>query len=141
VSNSPPFRYRRPGSGTDSTDSPLPPASKTQHGTRLRHYLNCRKRQCSTALIPLNYSVHGLFVPWTIRISYPGLFVPSMDYSYLGLFVPWTIRTLMDCSYHPWTFRTLDCSYRGLFVPSWTVRTMNYSYHHWTIRTTLRKAT
>jgi len=50
----------------------------------------------------------------------------------------------MDCSYRPWTFRTLDCSYRGLFVPSWTVRTMDYSYRPgllvfvpWTVRTVL----
>ena len=40
----------------------------------------------------------------------------------------------MDCSYRPWTFRTLDCSYRP-----WTFRTMDYSHHHWTIRTMLKR--
>jgi len=59
-------------------------------------------------LIVLNASfygtVHGLFVPWTIR---------TLDYSYhrWTIFIPWTVRTV-DCSYPP-----------GLFVP-WTVRTV-----------------
>ena len=61
-------------------------------------------------------TVHGLFVPWTIR---------TLDCSYRGLFVPsWTVRT-MYCVFVP----SLDFSYPGLFVP-WTVRSSQCCYKY-----------
>jgi len=107
---------------------------------------SCRLLRCRVSTRSLESTVHGLFVPWTIRTidglfvpwtvhtvdcSYlPGLLVHSLDFSYPGQFVLWTVRTLLDCrtmdwSYRPWTFRTLDSSHRRLIVPSWTVRTMD----------------
>ena len=35
-----------------------------------------------------------------------------LDFSYHGLFVPWTVRTLLDCSYHGLFVPSLDDSYR-----------------------------
>ena len=58
----------------------------------------------------------------------------SLESTVHGLFVPWTIRTL-DYSYHRWTIRTLDCSYCGLFIPSWTVGTFLGFFVPWTVRT------
>jgi len=61
-------------------------------------------------------TVHGLFVPWTIR-TINGLFVlwnvRTVDCSYpSGLFVPWTVRTVPGL-FVPWTIRTIT----GRFVP------------------------